>query len=276
MVSQFALSTDGTRIAYDRCGTGPALMLLHGGGGSRLDWHNGGYIARVKDDFSVISVDLRGHGESDKPTIPARYSTENLGQDLLSVADACGIGGFILCGYSLGGNVGRYLAARSGRVTKLIMIGNSLGPGVSGEWRQLAIDFRARWEPIVYAHTGIFTPQLLSAKDQEDIQQLSFPGEWVPSILAMSTAMLNWPAVEPIDIRCPALWLFGSENKIALDSYKQYTGPLTGTGFQVQILEGLSHSEEIEAVDQVIAAISAFTRQDNSPYEAPGYMQGMH
>jgi len=55
----FAISPDSTRIAYDRCGSGPALVLLHGGGGSRQEWHQVGYVHRLRDHFTVISLDLR-------------------------------------------------------------------------------------------------------------------------------------------------------------------------------------------------------------------------
>ncbi|HOU13295.1 MAG TPA: hypothetical protein PKZ84_09255 [Anaerolineae bacterium] len=47
MDTLFAISPDGARIAYDRCGAGPAVVLLHGGGGNRQEWHNAGYVSRL-------------------------------------------------------------------------------------------------------------------------------------------------------------------------------------------------------------------------------------
>jgi hypothetical protein len=43
--TSFALSLDGKQVAYDRTGQGPAPILLHGGGGSRQEWHEAGYGA---------------------------------------------------------------------------------------------------------------------------------------------------------------------------------------------------------------------------------------
>ncbi len=103
MSTKFALSPDGIRIAYEIVGQGPAIMLLHGGGGSRQEWHAEGYIQRLQDKFTLIAVDMRGHGESDKPVDPLFYTPEKMGQDFLAVADACRIDRFILWGYSLGG-----------------------------------------------------------------------------------------------------------------------------------------------------------------------------
>ena len=61
----FSTSVGGTRIAYDVTGSGSALMLLHGAGKTRRDWHKLGYVERLKDDFTVITADIRGTGDSD-------------------------------------------------------------------------------------------------------------------------------------------------------------------------------------------------------------------
>ena len=141
MNTLFTTSPDGTRVAYDRSGTGPAIMLLHGGGSMRQEWHEAGYVRRLRDNFTVIAVDLRGHGESGMPTDPADYTTDKMGQDILAVADTCGVECFIVWGMSYGGKVSRYVAVQSERVAKLILMGTPLGPGVSSERRQEAIDF---------------------------------------------------------------------------------------------------------------------------------------
>jgi len=260
MNTRFATSSDSTRIAFDVSGAGTPIMLLHGGGGSRQEWHDGGYVERLKNEFTVITVDLRGHGESDKPTDPAAYTTEKMGEDLLAVADTCALDRFILCGYSFGGNVGRYLATRSERVSKLVLLGNRLGTGVSGDFRQFVFDFRDHWEPVVKATQGAFDPKSLSAKDQEAIRQLSFPGELLPSVLAWSTAMLEWETVTPTDLRCPTLWLIGSENPGALENFRKYESEIPDSKVQVHILEGLDHEQEFNNIERVLPIILDFIR----------------
>ena len=260
MKTRFVLSPDRIRIAYDVSGVGAPILLLHGGGGSRTDWHTQGYVAHLAEELRVIPVDLRGHGESDKPTDPASYSTEKMGQDILAVADACDADRFILCGFSYGGNVGRYLAASSNRVSRLIMLGNRLGPGVSGEFRQFVFDFRARWAPVVQAAGNVFDPDCLSEKDQEDIRQLSSRGELLPAVLAWSTAMLDWGTVTPADLHCPTLWLIGSENDKAMESLKDYEGQIHGSQIQVRIIEGMNHEQEFDNIEQVLPVILDFVR----------------
>jgi pimeloyl-ACP methyl ester carboxylesterase len=262
MDTLFATSPDSTRIAFDVSGTGAPILLLHGGGGSRLDWHDTGYVERLHDEFTVIPIDLRGHGESDKPAGPACYTTEKLGQDVLAVADACELDRFILCGYSFGGRVGSHLATCSNRIMRLVMIGNRLGTGVSPSHRQFVFDLRARWVPIIESAGNVFDPMSLSEQDQQDLGRLISPGELLPSLLAWSTAMLTWGTVRPSDLLCPALWVMGSENDKALDTLRDYENEIPDSNIQVRIVENLNHGEEFESIDQVLPIILSFIKQE--------------
>jgi pimeloyl-ACP methyl ester carboxylesterase len=256
MNTLFANSPDGTRIAYDHSGTGLAIVLLHGGGSMRQVWHEAGYVRRLQDNFTVITVDLRGHGESDLPTDPADYTTDEMGQDILTVADACAAERFIIWGMSYGGKVSRYLAVQSERVAKFIMMGTPLGLGVSGERRQEAIDFCAHWPPIVQAQRdGTLDLAALSQEDQ------GFLRHFDPSVmLGWVRAMLDWPAIEPADFRCPTLWLIGSEDRHAMASLKEYEESLKGSRVQVQIVEGLDHNQVFDEIDRVFPTMLAFAK----------------
>ena len=256
MNTLFVKSLDGTRVAYDRRGTGPAIVLVHGGGGRRQDWHEVGHVRRLQDDFTVIALDLRGHGESGLPTDPADYTTDKMGRDILAVADACEVERFVIWGMSYGGKVSRYLAVQSERVAKIILMGTPLGLGVSGERRQEAVDFCAHWPPIVQAQRdGTLDLDVLSQGDQDLLRRLN-----VPVMLGWVRAMLAWPAVEPADFRCPTLWLIGSEDRHAMTSLEEYEESLKGSRVQVHIVEGLDHNQVFDEIDRVFPTMLAFTR----------------
>jgi pimeloyl-ACP methyl ester carboxylesterase len=256
MDTLFTNSPDGTRIAYDRSGTGPAIVLLHGGGGSRQEWHEAGYVGCLRDDFTVIALDLRGHGESGLPTDPADYTTDKMGQDILAVAGACAVERFTMWGMSYGGKVGRYLAARSERVAKFVMMGTPLGLGVSGERRQQALDFCAHWPPIVQAQReGRLDLDALPQDDRDLLRQLN-----VPAMLGWVRAMLDWPTVEPADFRCPTLWLVGSEDRHAMASLEEYEESLPASSVQVRVFEGLDHMQVFDEVDRVFPTLLVFTQ----------------
>lgn len=256
MTPSFAVSPDGMRIAYECCGAGPVLLLLHGGGGSRQEWHAAGYVKRLQEWFTVITMDLRGHGGSAAPLDPAAYAIEKQVQDILGVATVCGADSFTLWGMSYGGKVGRYAAVQSDRVERIALIGTPMGPGVAGKPRQDAIDFIARWPPILRAQqAGTLDLALLSPNDRELLRDGN-----VPAMLGWVAAMLDWPAVEPADFRCPALWVVGSQDVLAMASFKECEQALPKSNVQVHIIIGLDHEQVFDEIDRVFPTLLAFTQ----------------
>jgi len=252
-----ATSPDGTRIAYDVIGRGPALMLLHGGGQTRRAWHDAGYVDRLRSRFTVIAVDLRGNGASDKPTDSDAYRIDRLCEDLLAVADAAGARRFTIWGFSYGANVGRYLAARSDRVDGMVVIGIPFGAPAAGSFRQVIIGLREKWLPILEAaRAGNLDVNALSDADRTTWQRGT-----VPVGLAWMSAMLEWPAIEPEDLRCRSLWLVGSSNPAAMDSVRTYESRLPQTRVSLALVEGLTHEQELLEIDQVLPRLEDFMQR---------------
>ena len=69
----FAEVADGVRIAYQDRGAGRPIVFVHGWGGSGDVWDY--QVLDLADRFRVITVDLRGHGDSDKPWGDYGYGT---------------------------------------------------------------------------------------------------------------------------------------------------------------------------------------------------------
>lgn len=97
----------------------PPVMLLHGLAMFAHTWdHN---AAVLRDDLHVISVDQRGHGESDRGACED-YRTAVFASDILGLADALGWQRFSLVGQSMGGHNSMYVAAtHPERVEKLVI-----------------------------------------------------------------------------------------------------------------------------------------------------------
>jgi len=256
MNTDFVNSPDGTRIAFDVTGQGPAVMLLHGGGHNRRKWHDIGYVERLIKKFRVIAVDIRGNGESDKPIDSAFYTSTKMCEDLLAVANACGVNRFAVWGYSYGGNVGRYLAAQSDRPSRIILIGIPFGLGASGDFRRSIENFRSHWAPILESrHKGTLNLESLSENDRSYLQRTN-----VPVTLASLSAILDWGAIEPADLRCPALCLVGSQNENAMAGIKEYEESFKTSNVQVHVIEGLNHLQEFTEIDKVLPVMLAFTK----------------
>ncbi len=94
----------GVRIRYIEQGSGPAVVLLHGYGGSLQAWINAGIFADLAKDHRVIALDLRGHGMSGKPIETASYG-EQMGLDVIGLMDHLQIPKAHLVGYSQGARI---------------------------------------------------------------------------------------------------------------------------------------------------------------------------
>ena len=102
---------DGIRIAYRVEGSGPAIVMVHGTALSQAIWRGFGYVRELAADHTTVTLDLRGHGRSDKPHGRSAYGAESMVSDVLAVLDEVGIDRAHYLGYSLGGRVGFSLAA---------------------------------------------------------------------------------------------------------------------------------------------------------------------
>jgi pimeloyl-ACP methyl ester carboxylesterase len=92
---------NGISLAYEDCGAGAPLLLIHGFPLSRRIWAP--QITALSNKFRIIAPDLRGFGESDAPEGP--YSMELFSNDLISLLDHLGIAQTAACGMSMGGYV---------------------------------------------------------------------------------------------------------------------------------------------------------------------------
>jgi pimeloyl-ACP methyl ester carboxylesterase len=123
---QFATAADGVTLAYEQHGEGPAIVMVHGFGSSRMqNWKSTGWFGGLTAaGFSILAMDCRGHGDSGKPHDPASYGHERMADDVARVMDAASLPSALILGYSMGGFIGlRLLSAHPGRVTRLAIAG---------------------------------------------------------------------------------------------------------------------------------------------------------
>jgi pimeloyl-ACP methyl ester carboxylesterase len=249
MSTEFVTTSDGVRIAYDAMGEGPALMLLHGAGKTRNDWHKVGYVGRLVEDYKVITVDIRGSGESDCLTQTDDYAIEKICRDLEEVADACGVGQVGVWGYSFGGNIARYLGAWSNRVKAIAVIGVPFGEAVHEEFDRYIDEFVEKYGPLTEAYNkgGL----------NEKRRKTAIKGR-IPVWVACFQAMRGWPSIGASDIECAKLLLTGTKNRSVMRWLEKNGESLDRAGVRVEIVEGLTHQQEFSQIDRVYPAVRSF------------------
>jgi long-chain acyl-CoA synthetase len=103
------------------------LVFLHGFGGNAAQWRY--QLQKFSSDARVIALDLRGHGQSDKPR--SDYSMHSLVNDLVLALDKLGVEGkVVMVAHSFGCAIlTEYAAAHPDRVDRLVLIAGA------GEYR---------------------------------------------------------------------------------------------------------------------------------------------
>ncbi|MBE7518543.1 MAG: alpha/beta fold hydrolase [Thermoflexaceae bacterium] len=124
------LDVDGERIHYIDRGAGPALVLIHGLGGSTFSWRES--IPALADRHRVVALDLPGLGFSERmPVWP--LSLDQQARRVTRLMGSLGIDRATIVGHSMGGGIAARLAAQfPARAEKLVLVA-SVDPG-AGEW----------------------------------------------------------------------------------------------------------------------------------------------
>src|SRR5579864_9282676 len=92
---QRRITTSGAEINLVTGGSGPPLLLLHGYPQTHLMWRK--IAPRLAQEFTLVIPDLRGYGESSKPTAgpdQANYAKRALAQDQVETMAALGFDRF--------------------------------------------------------------------------------------------------------------------------------------------------------------------------------------
>jgi pimeloyl-ACP methyl ester carboxylesterase len=247
--TRYVTSADGTRIAYDAQGSGPALILLHPYPRSRQIWHDVGYPQRLQEQFRVITIDLRGLGESAQPSTPAGYAIGEYLADVHAVADACSAARFFLWGHSFGASIAAQMSAASPRVRAAVLAGTSYGDGFQSWVRAVPLSDIADLIKGKPASPETFPPntEAFGSLHEE---------------LAFWQMLSSWPVIEAHQARCPVLLYAGSRDQASLlDWIREQRTALQQAGISVQVFEGLTHLQELTEIERVLPTVLAFLTQ---------------
>jgi 3-oxoadipate enol-lactonase len=130
------VQVDGCEIHFEVTGSGPPVVLLHGLASCLEDW--GSQVVALSARHTVVAIDLRGHGKSDKP--PGPYRMAMFARDVTRVLETLGLGPAHVVGLSLGGMVAFQLAVDAPSLVRTLVILNSapeVVPRTVREWLSL-------------------------------------------------------------------------------------------------------------------------------------------
>jgi pimeloyl-ACP methyl ester carboxylesterase len=233
------IKVNNLTMNYEQQGAGEPLLLI-----PYLAADNACYAFQLADyakHFSCISVDLRGAGETDKPT--GTYSTELFADDVAGLLGALGIEQAHVAGLSLGAATGMWLAAKYPQRVKSL----SLHSGwtrtdpflktVVQVWQVMARSLGSVPDTIIQGiFPWCFTPELYSTRP-DYIESLaafvkSRPTQPVDAFLRQSAAVIAHDVLPQLGrIRAPTQITFGRHDLV------------TSTRFADTIKTGIRESE---------------------------------
>ena len=258
---------DGLIISAQEWGNpaGAEILFIHGFSQSHLSWIRQ-VDSELAREFRIVTYDLRGHGNSDKPLDAASYrNSKAWGDEVQAVMDAAGLKRPVLVGWSYAGRViSDYLATHgASRIAGIdfvdapikvdpALIGDNLKnlPLMASE--DLATNIKATRD---FLH-GCFSRQP-SADDYETM--LAFNMMVLPKVRAgLSGRPLD--ATEMMSkLKVPVLVTHGAEDRNARLGAGQYTASVI-PGATLSVYEGIGHSPFYEDALRFNRELAAFVR----------------
>lgn len=112
------VEVDGLQIAYERVGSGPALVLLHGYvGDGQTTWRR--QLDGLSDEFTVVAWDAPGAGRSTDP--PERFGLDGYADCLAGFLAKLGFDTACVVGLSFGGIVALALQRRDSATSRVLI-----------------------------------------------------------------------------------------------------------------------------------------------------------
>ncbi|TMB90520.1 MAG: alpha/beta hydrolase [Chloroflexi bacterium] len=260
------VSRDGTRIVFDQSGTGPALLLVHGGFVDRRFW--GPSLPLLARHFTVYAMDRRGHGDSD--AYPADHDIAREYEDVAAVATAVGAPVDVL-GHSSGAHVALHAARRTAQVKGLVLYEpprlDAFTPSVRGRLHAslAAGDLDSIVATVLVdvvvstTNPGILPnarPQVLAGLRESPIwagalrNARSIPAE------ADSYATYRFDPVEFRDFSTPTVLLLGSTSGPVVQGWVQDLHAALSSS-RIVLLEGQGHGAMHEAPEMFVHTVRA-------------------
>jgi pimeloyl-ACP methyl ester carboxylesterase len=260
---------DGRRLHYVDYGSGPAIVLIHGLGGSWQTWlYN---IPTLGLTHRVIAIDLPGFGQSDVLPPPAEMATH--ARAIATVLDELGVGPSTVVAHSMGGVVAIKLqGVRPDLVAKLVLAnagGIRLTPRrlaliVNGfrlfdryvnrrPGAMRAIARRPRLRRLVFGGFVVDPGVLSGPFAAEVIPAFAAPG-FVGALIAASKVA---PEIDPSAIRCPVLLVWGAKDRILpLAAARELCRSLLDA--RLVTIENAAHGPMFETPDEFNRAVMRF------------------
>jgi 3-oxoadipate enol-lactonase len=225
---------NGIDMYYELTGKGEPLLLIHGLGSTTRDWEF--QVPSFSQKYRVITIDLRGHGKTDKPKGP--YNMQIFAEDIAELLKKLGIKSIHILGISLGGGIAFQFAVDYPDFVKSLIVVNA---GIEMPADSFKLRLEAFKRSFIVKLVGmkkmgdVLAPRLFIKPEQEELRSKLIE-RWAENdkkaYLSAMRALIGWTIRDQLDkIKCPTL-IIGSDEDYAPSSVKEeYTKLLQNAKF---------------------------------------------
>ena len=250
-----SITLQGIDLPYRRMGSGPPLLLLHGGGGPEVDFP---YAARLAERFEVIAPVHPGFGGT---ALPGGFDrVDDLVFLYLDLLEALDLRDAVLMGFSLGGWVAAELAVmNAARLSRLFLVG-PVGVKVGGrEDRDIADIFALPGEKV--AELLFHGPSLMPAPADmpDDALQAAAADRVALGVYTWEPYMHNPKLPRRLHrIKLPTHFIWGaSDGVVSVEYGRKYCAMIAGA--TMTVIDKAGHVPQIERPDEFVDAVFART-----------------
>ncbi|PCD00716.1 alpha/beta fold hydrolase [Halopseudomonas pelagia] len=256
---------NGCSLFYTDQGDGEVVLLIHGLGSSTRDWEY--QLPSLLPQYRVICLDMRGHGQSDKPK--GGYSIKGFADDCIAFIEKLNLEKPHIVGISMGGMIAFQLATQRPELPASLTIVNSAPeviPRKPAEYVMVAKRlFFAHVLPLSVTARGL--AKLLFPKPEHATIRETFESRWNENdrsaYLASLRAIIGWGVSDRLDrINCPVLVISGDQDYTPVESKREYVSRLGDA--RLEVIEDSRHGTPIDQADNFNALLLDFLRQSGS------------
>jgi len=240
-------------LHYEVSGIGPSIALCHGYTSSSHDWSF--QIPALSQNYQVITMDHRGHGNSSAPSHANAYSIPIFANDIYQLLNYLGTTKCCLVGHSMGGFIALQFAIDYPQlITSLVLVGTSSSwinlPGYAElrtkldeiarrDGMEAAFEYDTRHNPLLRRHFEKH-PEL------REIAKRRICRTSVDGFTHAGQALLLWPSVTSRlgEISAPTLVILGEEDTAFRQPSKDLAKGIPNS--ELKLVPQASHSPQEE------------------------------
>ncbi|MFC5970156.1 alpha/beta fold hydrolase [Halomarina salina] len=267
------IRTNGVETYYERRGSGPAVVFVHGAIVDARQWAP--QLDALSDEYTTVAYDVRGHGRTGGSPRNS-YSIDLFADDLAALVDGLGLDRPVVCGLSMGGCIAQAYATRYPEALSGLVLADTFTPEVlsRGDWLQRSVALRATVPPVrLLGYERVERAMVWLQErfqrgvsgDYENVRRLRDEGPTMTADefakVVRAVASFDEAVVDLRAITVPTLVLYGENETATVRQHAERLGEEL-PDVRVRVVPEAGHVSNLDAPDFFTDALRAFLAGD--------------